>query len=188
MNDILFATEEDTQFYNECIKDLSVYREGLPFSCRAHNIPFFKYVINLLKPKSIFEIGFNLGHSASMWLHLSESRLLSIDVSDKPETLYSSEVLKSKFKNRFTFIRTDSYVAYPLLEKLAGEFDLCFIDGGHLEPDVMNDIQLCKDLNIQWMAFDDWLPEYGPGVQPAIAKHNLDVVCIIGNNALTKVK
>jgi predicted O-methyltransferase YrrM len=187
-DDLFYASEEDKNFYQNSIKGLSSYREGLPYSCQAHNLPFFRYVVEKVNPTFIFEIGFNIGHSASMWLNLTMTKVLSIDISSKEETLHSADVLTGKFKNRFLFLNVNSFLAFEFLKDYKGQYDLAFIDGGHLYDDVMNDIKLCKDLEIKWMAFDDWLPQYGPGVQPAIQKHDLEIIQVMGNNALTKVK
>jgi len=51
----------------------------------------------------------------------------------------------------------------------------------------MADIKLALDLKIKWLAFDDILSQFGPGVLPAIAKHpELEEVVTLGNIALYK--
>jgi hypothetical protein len=106
--------------------------------------------------------------------------------SNKAETLHSAKILTNRFPDRFEFILFDSAKVYDHIKYR--NFDMIFIDGGHLDHHVMADIKLAQDLEIPWLIFDDWLPQFGPGVQPSIAKYPLEVLEIIGNIAICKWK
>jgi len=67
--------------------------------------------------------------------------------------------------------------------------DMCFVDGGHLIDDVIADIEYCLKADIKYVAFDDFLPEFGQ-VQEAIATFGdkLEQINVNGNIALYKNK
>ena len=56
--------------------------------------------------------------------------------------------------DRFEFILCDSKKVKPQL--LNKYFDLAFVDGDHGHEGVINDVNLCLDLNIPYLVFDDW--------------------------------
>lgn len=202
--ELMYASDEDIAFFHKCTAGLpgvegfsgtgfDAKGERIPYGVGPHSVRCFREIVSIVKPKSILEIGFNLGYSASLWLNLAEARLVSVDISDKEETLYASKNITKKFNNRFNFICSDSAdielaSTFKLIHYFGGvPFDLIFIDGGHLEHHVMADIKLALDLGIKWLAFDDVLPQFGPGVLPAIAKHpQLEEVKTMGNIALYK--
>ena len=199
--ELMYASDEDIAFFHKCTAGLpgvegfsgtgfDANGERIPYGVGPHSVRCFREIVDIVKPKSILEIGFNLGYSCSIWLNLTNgAKVLSVDISDKAETLKAGEILNEKFFSRFSFIICDSAKLMEewgiTLEKQ--KFDLTFIDGGHLEHHVMADIKLALDLKIKWLAFDDILSQFGPGVLPAIAKHSqLEEVKTLGNIALYK--
>lgn len=153
---------------------------AIPYGCGPHCIKVIKKVCEIVRPKAILEIGFNMGHSSAMWLHFSMATVVAVDISDKDETLSAAKHLSKN--DRFEFILSDSATVY---EKLKGKhFDAIFIDGDHLEEGVLNDINLGLKLGIKTFIFDDWLFKYGPGVQPAIARSPLQITHLLGNIAI----
>lgn len=197
-DDLMYASEEDIAFFHKCTAGLpgvegfsgtgfDAQGERIPYGVGPHSVKCLREIVEITKPQSILEIGFNLGYSASMWLTLSGARLVSNDISDKYETIEAIAKLKERFVQKFSFIGGDSATLFERFGNvLKGEnFDLIFIDGGHLDHHVMADIKLALDLGIKWLAFDDILPQFGPGVLPSIAKHpQLKEVKIMGNIAL----
>lgn len=194
--ELLYASEEDWAFYKE-IADQLPSMDGkngdgkdkfgcyIPYHSGPHIIRHIKRVIDIVQPARVFEIGFNMGHSASMFLELCSCELISCDISEKDETIEAADILRRKYHDRFSFewrmdIRKDSYIPYW--------FDLIFIDGGHEEGDVTKDIQLAKDLGIPYLLFDDIYSRFGPGVLPAISKFDLELVEDMNNLRLYKWK
>ncbi len=160
------------------------YGQPIPFGCGAHSLRCLRKAVEILRPKSILEIGFNMGYSAAMWLHLSDAKVFSIDISDKYETLYGARVLKEEFGNRFDFWVCDSARLIDELNFFV-DFDTMFIDGGHLEHHVANDIEVGLRLQVKKFIFDDWWPCWGPGVQVAISKKpSLKITNVMGNIAV----
>lgn len=119
--------------------------------------------LQIVQPRNILETGFFMGASSSMWLHLSDATLTSVDPmvnlydpsvkhDGRPE---NAEKLKNHFPGRFTFLQKDSRVVRP---DLAGQkFDLMFIDGDHWDTGIRNDFQLAIDLDIPWVLVDDFV-------------------------------
>ena len=185
--ELMYASPEDIEFFNKCI-------EGLPkdpgYSCGPHSVRCLREIVNITEPSSIIEIGLNCGYSSALWLELAEEfsvSVLSIDISERKETLDAGFMLSSRYPSRFQFLICDSKKVNMLY---AGKLErakasLIFIDGGHEYEDVKSDIQLAINLGIKWIAFDDWLPQFGPGVQKAIAEHpELEMVKEMGNIVL----
>lgn len=194
--ELMYASEEDLMFYQMCEKGL--YSIGgmngtgndedgipIPYHCGPHSVKCLREIVGIIKPKSIFEIGFNCGHSSSMWLNLSNADVFSCDISKKKETLHGASTLWAEYGDRFTYCdRNDEFFIGYLKER---DFDVCFVDGGHLYEDVIADIDLCLELNIPYIAFDDIIEDFGPGVMPAIKKYpQLELVKELGNIALYK--
>lgn len=192
--ELLFASEEDWAFYNKCIEGLPT-REGfkgnfldkdnveIPYGSGPHILKHFRETIEIVKPTAILEIGFNIGHGAAMLLKLSDAWVSSVDISDKWETKYAEYYLRYKYEC-FSCLKRKTFDVVNYTD----EFDLCFVDGGHEEEDVTADIELCKQLKIPYLLFDDIYPRFGPGVLPAISKFpELELVKDMNNLRLYKI-
>jgi predicted O-methyltransferase YrrM len=164
-----------------------------------HSVPILRDILAITGAKRILEFGFGAGGSAAMWLGLvppeSSTRqpvehVTSIDNTANPKCLAAANKLEES--GRFTLINLDSKkLSREMIGPAGGDgFDLIFIDAGHDLPSVANDLKIALDLDPRWVAFDDWWPMYGPGVQPAIdaevAKGRLEVVEQWGNVILAK--
>lgn len=192
--DLMYSSPEDQLFYSNCTKGLPTlagfdgtghdkFGIPLPYGTGPHSVRCLREIVGIVKPKSIFEIGLNMGWSSAMWLELSDAEVVSCDISYKDETIEAAKFLELKYP-RFKYVnRLEDAFAGAINKK----FDLAFIDGGHLFDDVVADLQLCIDLNIPFFAMDDWLPDYGQ-VQDAVNSFGdkLEVLNINGNIALLK--
>lgn len=174
---LIYATDADKEFYNRAIRGLpnrdgafgtgkDKYGKAIPYGSEAHLVKHFREVMFAVKPKSILEIGLNLGWSAALWLELTPAKVFSVDISDRDETIDAGTELQLRYPNRFNFLIWDSGKAYRFLKRMF--FDLAWIDGGHDERTVMEDIVLAIRLDIEYILFDDIYERYGPGVQKAI--------------------
>lgn len=200
LDDLLYASEEDKAFFAKCIEGLpkaqtdgsvlDSYGAPLPYSCGAHSIKWFREIVGTINPKNILEIGTNICYSSALWLEMSDANIVTVDMSSKVETKAAVEFMNKKYgSERFFFILKDSAHLLDTWESYLRRqrFDTIFIDGGHLEEDVMYDIQIALNLGIKWLVFDDWLEQFGPGVQPAVNKHKeLELIKVMGNIALVK--
>ncbi len=120
--------------------------------CTEAHIPIFEEVLEMTKARSVLEIGFNAGHSAVLWLSLSEAELLSVD-KGVPWSEQASAVLTEQFPDRFTYLQCDSR---EILSELPDRnYDLLFIDGGHSYSMTINDLYLAFVLDIPYVLIDD---------------------------------
>jgi hypothetical protein len=190
--ELLYASEEDWAFYNKIISGLPTMAgkngDGLdkfgvpiPYHSGPHILRHFRDAIEIVKPSKIFEIGFNLGHSSSMWLNLTDAQIISCDVSYKDETINGAVYLTNKYSQRFKFFNRSD------LSFWGANADLCFIDGAHDDDSITKDIELCRSLKIPYLLFDDWYPRYGE-TQISVAKFpELELVKDMNNLRLYRV-
>lgn len=186
------TSRANEDFYNHATEGLAPYRTtgtdstGVPImpGTGPHCVQAFSDAIVLSKARSVFEIGLNLGHGSAVMLALGVESVYSIDISARKETAEASRVLSVRYPNRFFFERISSGELLNSNRDLSGLADLAFIDGGHEIEDVRVDIALCRELGIKNILFDDWYPEYGPGVQSVIKVCGLKVRAIFGNMCL----
>lgn len=134
--------------------------EGYWGSDNVHPYTFqaiIKDIYERHQPKSILEIGFNIGCSATMWLEWDESEqvfLQAIDIGKHKHTEAAAAKVKDKYgEHRFDFLKSCSTQAWGLLDR---EFDMGFIDGDHNTQVVENDINLCIDRGAKILVFDDY--------------------------------
>ena len=157
-----------------------------PYSCGPHSLKYIRRVCDLVKPKLMLEIGFNLGWSASMWLTCSDTKLVSVDISTRGNTIKGAQILRNQYGDRFEFICCDSKTVLPILLERGMRPDLVFVDGDHTPEGVENDTQVALELGAPYIFFDDWLPRFGPGTVPAIEKYDLEIIEQMGNMVLTR--
>lgn len=155
-----------------------------PRGCGAHSYPSMRLFLREVHPKSLLEVGFNLGHSSLFWLRNGVEIVTSIEIRYDADVKAAETYLKEYALDRgdaFRLVTGDSIHSFPILTK--GQFDAAFIDGSHEYEAVMGDIAGCLSLEIPRLFFDDWLTIYG-GVQQAIHDSKLHVLWVSGNQAL----
>jgi methyltransferase family protein len=174
----IFAhSDEDARFFIEWTGYLPIRKETTPYHSGPHSIRAFRAALKLTGARRILEIGFCLGHSATILLELGSEWVHSVDNSERDQTREAAELVMAKYNHRFCF-------DYRRFYSPNGKFDMIFIDGGHEFDDVDEDIKLGLKLKIPFFLFDDFWPHWGPGIQPAIEKHGLIPIAILGNLAL----
>lgn len=199
--ELMQSTQEEQEFFLKCVKGFpglegfsgtgyDAKGERIPWGSGPHNVRAYREIIQIVKPRSILEIGFNMGYATAVFLNLCDCDIVSIDISDKDETMSAAEILYKQFPKRFDFLCCDSKYLLVHGSRFVNSktFDMIFIDGNHLEEYVTNDIDLGMKLGIKWFVLDDWQPNFGPGVQISAAKFPLEIVKVFGNTALLKVK
>jgi hypothetical protein len=197
--ELLYASEEDWAFYNKCIEGLPT-REGkngdyldkfgieIPYHSGPHILKHFRDTLSIVKPEKIFEIGFNMGHSSSMWLNLFGGDIVSCDVSRKEETIKGYEYLQSRYCNRFNFEWRDSLDGdWAISMGNLYFFDLAFIDGAHDEKSIIQDTEMCINMKIPYILYDDFYSRYGETQKALVHFPELELVKDMNNLRLYKV-
>ena len=157
----------------------------VPYGSSHTCVQFFRDAFSVFRPERVLEVGTNCGYGSAIMLSLGVGSVVSIDVSNRPETVKAVTVLRNRYLHRFHFLLGD---LGSLVDGLAGDsFDMAYIDGCHDEECVLSDIDNCLKLGIKKFLFDDFWPHNGPGTQPAIAKRPIRVVAILGSMALAEV-
>lgn len=160
--------------------ELPLRKDTTPFHSGPHSIRALVGAMNVCKPKHILEIGFCLGHSATIFLSNGAKSVTSIDISERPELLEAVKKMSERFPS-FRFYKRSS--AFNPEDHPEG-FDTIFIDGAHDHDSVVEDIKLGRTLKCKWFIFDDWFECWGPGVRTAIAQERMVPVAIFGNVAV----
>ena len=100
-----------------------------------------------LKLEKIAEIGFNAGHSTENFLTCCPNlkSLVSFDLGVYPCTDPCSDYLKSRFGEKFHFVKGDSKQTIPsyVNNYPTEKFDLIYIDGDHNYEPCMTDLINC---------------------------------------------
>lgn len=112
----------------------------------------FQHILDRTKAKSVFEIGFNGGHSSRLWLDLGVENLHSIDICKHEYTEEIARELEQK-DSRFKFTKIDSN---DVNAEMLNGCDLLFVDGSHEEEDVRNDLLLGAEAKVPYILVDDY--------------------------------
>ena len=97
--------------------------------------------------KKMIEIGFNAGHSASVFLHAlpKDSTFLSFDICEHPYTKDCFQYLQSKHPQLKDMIEGDSTVTLPKFVEEnpseIGTYDVIHVDGGHSAEVCLSDLK-----------------------------------------------
>jgi hypothetical protein len=116
----------------------------------------WKSIIETTGASSVFEIGFNYGHSAKIVLEQG-LRVHSIDICAHNHT-YPALVDTAKEYDKFTYEMKSSLRCNPY--HYINEFDLMFIDGGHTPRLLINDIRLANNIQVPYILIDDYHPRW----------------------------
>lgn len=111
-----------------------------------------KSICETTQCSNILEIGFNRGKSCLAWLLFSKGSVTSIDINPDIESI---KLLMNIFKDRFSFIHTNSFYI-DLIKQLKNKFDLVFIDGDHGYYGILNDTVQSLKLNVKFIVYHDF--------------------------------
>jgi predicted O-methyltransferase YrrM len=107
----------------------------------------YVYACKYLQPRSLLEIGFNWGYSASLLLEAVESAsLVSIDIAQHWYTRPCGDFLQQIYKHRLSTVWSDSHAALAEQVAAGATYDFAIVDGGHAFRTAEKDIQFCKQL------------------------------------------
>lgn len=111
----------------------------------------WNYIISTAGSQRVLEIGFNLGHSARIFLEFG-LEVHSIDIGENKGTESIMKHLAFMNKN-FSYEVANSW---DLDYRDYTGYDMMFVDGGHDTVTVLNDILLGVKAGIKWIIVDDY--------------------------------
>jgi len=125
-------------------------------------------IIKTTSAKSMLEIGFNIGYSASCWLNSGITDLFIIDIGMHSDTLSALESTKKHYYTcNVNWIISDSKrVDLSLLP----DVDISFIDGEHSYEAVLSDTALSISKGVSWLVYDDVIYNHENGIYAALQK------------------
>lgn len=174
---------EDLEFYENATGALPKRKETTPYHSDAHSVRMLRMAYEIAgRPANVLEIGFCLGHSAALWLALGAKHVTSIETSTRPETMAAVNILRAIHgDDRFTFVLRAKHNPTDFVRK---NTVLAFVDGDHSVDGVDTDVAWLLEIGIPFILFDDFWLHWSEGTQPAIEKHRLVPLAIIGTMAL----
>lgn len=115
------------------------------------NVPaekeMLKKYLDLIKPKTILEIGFNAGHSSEFFLQNSDATIVSFDLGEHDYTRECKKYIDLQYPGRHTLILGDSTKTVKTFADIHPlKFDYIFIDGGHHYNVALSDVIQCQRL------------------------------------------
>lgn len=129
------------------------FKQGTPNTDEIHSM--FRYLGRNYKPKSILEIGFLKGASATWFLEtFPNTKVTSVDmVIRATEDHVIHEEMKRRYPSRFKFHYGDSSIITDFYQP--GYFDFAYIDGNHTFEGCQKDLDMCLALDIPVLLFDN---------------------------------
>ena len=111
-----------------------------------------------VKPKRILETGFCAGHSAMMWLALTDADVVSLDICKLPCTKQGRVLLEDEYPDRFTFFPVDTRQWADVIDLLCpyAPLDLVLIDADHNPDGVNADTVTSLALEIPHLIYDNY--------------------------------
>lgn len=146
---------------------LKKLHETLPESGIGHftmdHVDFLQKVLEDVKPKTIWEFGFNTGHSSAIWLALTDAKVYAVDPSTEYPTLRGALVIKENFGDRFSFLNVSS--RHPSIEiGMTNHMpDLLLVDGDHSYAGCEADLKLAARLKVKHIIIDNLEDEINVG-------------------------
>ena len=182
--DTLYRSTKDCWDVFKRVTEFLPRRTDEPYHSGPHNYARFQMVNQLLHPRSVLEIGFNLGHSAAIWLALGVPIVMSMESEKTNRREEAVKSIKERYPDRFEIAWGTSREYGPVSPELSP--NLVFIDGSHEFDWVRSDIHFAKALGTSWFLMDDYDSHHGPGVVQAVAETGLIPVAIFGTMALCR--
>lgn len=115
----------------------------------------FRSILQLTGAESVFEIGFNQGHSSRLFLELG-AKVHSVDIGYYQSTKNKMKEVAEEW-SLFTYELRDSKTLFP------SDYDnigMVFIDGDHSVEGVVNDINFANDMKVPYILVDDYHPKW----------------------------
>jgi cephalosporin hydroxylase len=146
--------------------------------------PAFYEMLEIMNPKSMLEIGFNVGGSALMFLSIMPGlHYDSVDINECPK---SARFLSTRFPN-WRFFKSDSKYIRAGYDGMKEKYNSVLIDGDHTYEGVVSDLKAALSFNPEYIIFDDVRHpshRYIESIITAVYADRLDVVRLYEFNHL----
>jgi hypothetical protein len=114
--------------------------------------PSFFDILEIARPATFLEIGFNVGGSALMFLSINSNLIYhSIDIVKNEKSV---SFFYQKYKH-WKFFNVNSALIRPCEDGLLCKYDIAFIDGDHSSEGVLNDTEIVLSFKPKYVLFDD---------------------------------
>lgn len=178
-----WCRRDDVALFTKLQRVMPAYPPNPEGALRAYSIEPLRQIVKLLEPRCLLEIGFHLGRSSAIWLHLGVEHVTSVDINPDQILQTAGDVLGAAYLKRFKLIVAPREDRDAAILYNPPPYDLIFIDGGHDLASVRQDIALARALGIRRMLFDDFLFPGTPDVAKAISLAGLKIHALFGGIA-----
>ena len=127
-----------------------------------------KDILNKTNAKSMLEIGFNIGYSASVWLEAGIDILAIIDINNHKNTESALIATKEKYSNKHLMWLLEDSTSEKSKNWIIPNIDIAFIDGGHTYDICLSDSRLAIYKGASWLVYDDVIENHQNGIWRAI--------------------
>lgn len=131
-------------------------------------------ILSITKAKSLLEIGFNIGYSASVWLESGIESIIVIDIGTHKDTLDAIQATALNFKDKSVQWWIGDSTSETAKNLDIDKIDLSFIDGEHTYRAALSDSYLSIDYGADWLVYDDVMPDSSNNIHAAIDKLERD--------------
>lgn len=129
-----------------------------------------KDILQKTKAKSMLEIGFNIGYSASVWLESGISTLAIIDINNHKDTEAAIFATQKQYSDKHIMWLLEDSTSEKAKNWVIPEIDMAFIDGGHSYDVCMSDSLLSINKGAKWLVYDDVIENHSNGIWDVITE------------------
>lgn len=155
------------KLYYEHLKDFSS-TEG--YWSNEDCIKVARDILDTTKAKTMLEIGFNIGYSASTWLQQGIDNLIVLDIGYHKDTLPAIKATATHYNTKQVKWWIGDSTSEEAKELDMPNIDISFIDGEHTYRAAVSDTELSLRYGADWLVYDDVIDNHPNGIDKAINK------------------
>lgn len=125
-------------------------------------------ILSITNAKTMLEIGFNIGYSASTWLEKGIDHLVVLDIGYHSDTLPAIKATANHYANKKVEWWIGDSTSADAKELDVPKVDISFIDGEHSYRAALSDSLLSISYGADWLVYDDVIESHSNGIDQAI--------------------
>jgi predicted O-methyltransferase YrrM len=125
-------------------------------------------ILSYTKAKTMLEIGFNIGYSASTWLRSGIEHLVILDIGRHSDTLSAIRATALHYKPKKVQWWIGDSTSAQARDLDLPDIELAFIDGEHSYKAALSDSYLSMHYGARWLVYDDVIEFHSNGIDQAI--------------------